>query len=146
MRRIISVGTLVLAGLVWSVFLASLAAALFRGGTAPLESYWNLCVVVHLAGVLVLSVFTIISFFLVRPRSWVVPALTSTYLLTTLLVYPRIVEHYLATHPGDPGWHWATGTWCDYQYVAVHPLGDPQYAGQVNLFPPYFDIPPKESK
>gem|GEM_PF-5788318 len=146
MRRIISVGTLVFAVLVWSVFLSSLATALLRGRDTPLESYWSLSVMIHLLGVLVLPVFTVISFFLIRPRSWVLPSLTAAYLLTTLLVYPRAVQHYLATHPGDPDWHWTSGSWCDYQYVAVHPEGDPQYAGQVSLFPPYFDIPPKASK
>jgi len=145
MRRTISLISLLLALFVWSVFALALTIAVLAGRDA---SFCFFASFVHLVGVVILPILSICSFFLTKPRKGATPALALTiiYLIVTLWLYPLVVERYLATHPGWSGMHWARGNFPDYQYIENNPLGDPQYFGQVNLFPPYFDIPPKEEK
>jgi hypothetical protein len=119
-----------------------LLLALIARRDAPLQAYMPVFFVAQLLGVYVLPPVAVLVACIAVPLRWTPLALAVSYHVVTLLVYPWGVDRFLRHHPGWAGWHWRSGaSWCDYQYVEIHPDGDPQYAGQVNLFPPYFDIP-----
>lgn len=137
-RGALPIIALVLVSFVWITFLLALTSAILGGREA---GCWFPSVIVHLFGVLLLPILVLVSSFRSSQLRRTLLTLTGIYLVTTLWIYPQVVKQYLKTHPGTPGLHWDKGSWCDYQYIEDNPVGDPQYSGQVCLFPPYFDIP-----
>ena len=116
--------------------MVSLGFAIALGPKCP----WLRVGLIHLAGITVFPLLAIILLFM-KPRRWMPFLFAVGYLVTTMFLYPALVERYLLGHPGDPGMRWTMDS-SPYYYVEDSPLGDPQYSGQVNLFPPHFDIPP----
>lgn len=113
-RQAFPVISLSMAGLVWTTFLVSLIDAILGGREA---GCWFPSVIIHLIGILLLPILALASYFLSRRLRRTLSTATAMYLVVTLLIYPQLVKRYLATHPGLPGWHWDTGSWCDYQYI-----------------------------
>ena len=109
------------------------------------NSFWNVSVMVHLCGVLVIPALVLIFCASARRLVWSLILPSVVYLFVTLIAYPAVgtwvTQHY--PYPGDPHFRWmkSQGPY-DYVYIeADYPPGDAQMAGYITLFPPDFQIP-----